>query len=538
MVFDFSIWFAIVPAIIIFIYGIDHFSKEIQKAAGSQFQHILRWATKGTFRATLLGAFITALIQASAATTIIAIGLVNAGTITFTQSLGIIFGANIGTTVTSQLVAFNLMQFAPIVIILGFILSLLKTKYKVFGKPIFYFGLVLFSLNLISIAVEPLKTDAQLLSILAQTSIIPIGILAGFIITNLFQSSSVTTGLVVILAQNELLGLNEAIPILLGANIGTTILSIIVSLRMDTFAKRAALSHFLFNFLGVLITIPFIGLIIFGVDFIGGTNAQQVANAHLIFNVATTIILLIFIKQFQWVIEKLIPTKEEEIVLRTKNLENIKNKSNTEIFKAVEKELKNGFDSLINSFNESIILLLSEKTSESKISKLNALNNYIHDEIQNVLTFASKKSKNKKDSEKIILLARTSALTQQISNIIKKISDLTIYIKESELEFNKNAKKDLEECTSKLNNNVILIKDNFPNFEKEVSIEMAKNSNNIRNILNKSFEEYLLRLSKGTATTGSVFTEQLALIQDTDSKIREIRKLCQNEFINKKKVSN
>lgn len=530
MFFDLSIWFAIIPAIIIFIYGIDHFSKEIQKAAGNQFQHILRWSTKGTIRSTLLGAVITALIQASAATTIIAIGLVNAGTITFSQSLGIIFGANIGTTVTSQLVAFNLMQFAPIVIVIGFILSLLKTKYKVFGKPIFYFGLVLFALNLISIAVEPLKTDAQLLSILAQTSFLPIGILAGFIITNLFQSSSVTTGLVVILAQNELLGLPEAIPILLGANIGTTILSIFVSIRMDTFAKRAALSHFLFNFLGVIITIPFIGLIIIGVNAIGGNTAQQVANAHLIFNVATTIILLIFIKQFAWFVEKAIPTNEEEIVLRTKNLEGLKNKSNNYIFDAIEKEIKNGFDSVISLFNELTISLLSEKTNESKINKLNALNNYIHSEIQEALTFTSKKSKNKKNSEKIILFARTSALTQQTSNIAKQIGDLIIYVKENELEININSKKDLEECISKLNSNMIIIKENFPKFEKDSSNEMVKNSNLIRNKINESFEEYLIRLSKGIATSGSILAEQLALIQDAESKIREIRKICQQEF--------
>jgi phosphate:Na+ symporter len=182
------------------------------------------------------------------------------------------------------------MQYAPILIIIGFILSLLKTKYKVFGKPIFYFGLVLFALNLISIAVSPFKTDPELIFLLSQTSFIPIGILIGFLVTNLFQSSSVTTGLVVILAHNGLIGLPEAIPILLGANVGTTILSVLVSLRMDSFAKRAALSHFLFNFFGMLICIPIISLIIFVVELIGGNIAMQVANAHLIFNVFTYVL--------------------------------------------------------------------------------------------------------------------------------------------------------------------------------------------------------------------------------------------------------
>lgn len=277
-----EVWFAIIPAIILFIYGIDNFSKEMQKAIGSQFNVLLKWLTKSKIRAVVFGATITALIQASAATTIIAIGLVNSGSITFAQSLGIIFGANIGTTVTSQLVAFNLMQFSPILIIIGFFLSLIKSKYKVFGKPIFYFGLVMFALNLISIAIIPLKTDPTLLLLISKTSIIPLGIMIGFLVTNLFQSSSVTTGLVVILAQNGMLGLPEALPILFGANIGTTVLPGLVSVRMDSFAKRVALAHFLFKFIGVLICIPLIGVIIIVVESIGGNSAQQVANAHLI----------------------------------------------------------------------------------------------------------------------------------------------------------------------------------------------------------------------------------------------------------------
>ncbi|MDD4251378.1 MAG: Na/Pi symporter, partial [Candidatus ainarchaeum sp.] len=307
MLESFQIWFAVIPAIILFLYGIDNFSKEMQKAIGSQFKFLLKWVTKGKFRAALFGAVITALIQTSAATTIIAISLVNSGTITFTQSLGIIFGTNFGSVLTSQLVAFNLMQFASLLIILGFVLSLINSKYKILGKPIFYFGLVMFALNLISLSIIPLKSDPNLILLLSKTSIIPIGILVGFLVTNLFQSGAVTTGLVVIFAQNGMLGLNEALPILFGVNIGKTILSLLVSIRMDSFAKRAAVSHFLYNVIGVLITIPFIGILISIVQTIGGNPAHQVANAHLIFSVSTTIILLIFINQFQKLIEKLIP---------------------------------------------------------------------------------------------------------------------------------------------------------------------------------------------------------------------------------------
>ncbi|MDD3084063.1 MAG: Na/Pi symporter [Candidatus ainarchaeum sp.] len=519
-----ELWFAIIPAIIIFLYGIDNFSREMQKAIGSQFNYLLKWLTKGKIRATIFGALITAIIQASAATTLIAIGLVNTGAITFSQSLGIIFGANIGTTVTSQLVAFNLMQFAPILIIIGFVLSLLKTKYKVFGKPIFYFGLVMFALNIISISVIPFKSDPELMALLAQTSIIPIGILIGFLITNIFQSSSVTTGLVVILAQNGMLGLPEALPILFGANIGTTVLSIIVSIRMDAFAKRAALAHFLFNFIGVLICLPLIGLIINAVEFIGGSTAQQVANSHLIFNLFTTIILLLFINYFQKIVERLIPTEEEEIVLRTKNLENLKNEKTPKIFSLIELELKNNFDSIIKLFNENNVLLLSNKISNSKISKLSALVEYTHNEIKKILTMLFK-NPDKKESEKILLFARISTLCNQISDSGKKLGETIIFAKENKIDFSEEGKRDIDECLAKLTENMIIIKEKFPNFDKKSSIEMTKNSNYLRKTITKSYEEYLKRISKGQSTSGSIFAESLSIIQDLESKIREIRKI-------------
>jgi len=291
---ELTIIFSILSLIVIFIYGTENFSKEMQKAAGTHFQSIIKKATNNPITATIFGAIITALTNSSAATTIIAIGLVNTGTITFAQSLGIIFGANIGTTLTAQLIAWKFTQYAPIIIIGGFFLSLLKTKYRVFGKPLFYLGLILFSMTLISEIIEPLKYNSFWIELLTETSFLPLGILIGFIITNIFFSSTITTGLVVILAQTGLLGLPQAIPIIFGANIGTTTIGLIISHRMDIFAKRAAFSHFLFNIIGVLIFIPLISYLIILTEYFGGTTAQQVANAHLFFNVGATIIILIF----------------------------------------------------------------------------------------------------------------------------------------------------------------------------------------------------------------------------------------------------
>jgi phosphate:Na+ symporter len=177
-------------------------------------------------------------------------------------------------------------------------LSLIRGPYRAYGKPVFYFGLVFYSLNLISSVVAPLQDDPEVLSLLSMTDDILIAIIIGFIITNLFQSSSVTTGLIVVMAQSGLINASQALPILLGANIGTSTTGLVVSLNMNTAAKRTATAQFLFNFLGVLLFLPFIDNFSLLIEDLGGTAAQQVANAHLIFNSTCAVIFLLAIKPF------------------------------------------------------------------------------------------------------------------------------------------------------------------------------------------------------------------------------------------------
>lgn len=521
----FEIWLTIIPLVILFIYGIENFSKEIQKSAGTHFNSIIRKATKSPIRATFFGAIVTALTQSSTATTLITVGLVNAGAMTFAQSIGIIFGANIGTTVTSQLVALKLTSFAPILIIIGFIISFLKTKYKVFGKPIFYFGLVLFSLNLISLEVSPLRNDPQIISLLAQTSIIPIGIIAGFIVTNIFQSSSVTTGLIVVFAQSGLIGLPQAMPLIFGANLGTTTTTVLASFRMDSFAKKAAVSHFLFNIAGVLLFLPIIYPFISLIEIIGGDTAIKVANAHLLFNITVTIIMLIFINQFRFIVEKIVKSNEKEITLRTKNLEGAEKKVPKETFSLINDELKNSFNSVIKLFTENKSILISTKFNSIKITKLGALIDFIHKEISYVLTETTKKELTKNESKKVVIYARISKLTQQLGNIGKEIGNIIIESKETGNNFSEQSIIDIDECLTKIIENTILIKKNYPSFNKKASLLMKKDEDFIRKKITQSYDEYFKRIDNGEITSGNCYAEVLGLIQDAESKIREIRKI-------------
>ncbi|RLQ22502.1 Na/Pi cotransporter family protein [Seongchinamella sediminis] len=295
-----------VTAIILFIFGLENFSTEIQQISGDRFRRSLARVTRFPVIGVLIGAVVTAVIQSSSATSVITIGLVNAGVLSFKNSVGIIFGSNVGTTVTAQLVAFKLTAFAPLLIIAGFALSLLRTRISIFGKSIFYFGFVFFSLNLISSSLQPLQNEPVLVEYLTQPQNPLLAILIGCLFTAMVQSSSVTTGLAIIFTQQGLLGLENAVPLIMGANIGTTATALIAMFNMDLAAKKTALSHFLFNTGGVLIFLPV--LLLFGdrLADIETSPAVALANIHLVFNLGTSLLFLVFLHPFTRLVERLI----------------------------------------------------------------------------------------------------------------------------------------------------------------------------------------------------------------------------------------
>lgn len=307
---DYNIFVAILAAVAMFMFSIEKFSKQIRQIAGKKLKSILAKLTSNPLKGSLVGAGVTSVVQSSTATTVITVSLINAGLITFYNSLGVIIGANVGTTITTQLVAFKLTTFAPVFILLGFAIRLTPWKYKFIGKPIFYFGMLFFSLSLVSAYVSPISSDPEIIEIFGKISNLYYGILAGFLFTVLVQSSSITTGLAVILVGTSLLTFNQSLGIILGSNIGTTVTALLASIRMSRDAKRAAMAHTIFNVVSVLIILPF--AFVFGnyVQSLGGSIEQQVANAHLIFNLGAAVIFLILIKPFYWTVMKIYPERK------------------------------------------------------------------------------------------------------------------------------------------------------------------------------------------------------------------------------------
>lgn len=420
---DFQIIVAAVTSIILFVFGLENFSKEIQKISGESFRKFLASATKYSSLGILIGAVVTAFIQSSSATSIIAISLVNAGVLSFKNSVGIIFGSNIGTTVTAQLVAFKLTAFAPAFIILGFLLSFIKSKYSVFAKSLFYFGFVFFTLNLISSTLAPLQNDERLIAYLTADHSPLVGVLIGFVITALVQSSSVTTGLAIIFTQQGLMSLDNAIPVLMGANMGTTVTALISILNMDTAAKKTALAHFLFNFGGVVIFLPLVW--VYGKDFplLSDTPAIALANFHLIFNLTTSFFFAILINPFTRMIDKVLGEGKMDFERFDLGFLQLKDQEPATIEKELLKTAELSYDFIQENYN---LVTLSIETNYKSVydaaGKRIEYYDHVKAEIMHFFSTYLSHSENEKDINKFV---KIMGLYEYIFQIHDSIKDLT-----------------------------------------------------------------------------------------------------------------
>jgi len=307
--------FGIMGGLGLFIYGIWEMSEGLHKAFGGRMRKILHSLTGGPKRSVLVGAGITSIIQSSSATTVMVVGFVNAGLMTLIQALGVIFGANIGTTVTGQLIAFRLTDYALPIIGIGMLtIFLAKIKsHKYIGEFLMGFGILFLGLNILTNVVKPLGQYPWFNNAFVTFSKNPLlAILIGMAVTAILQSSSVTTGMVIGLAIVNLVDLRAAILLVLGCDIGTCITALIASLGTNISARRAAVGHIMFNIIGVIIFLPFLGFFQNLVGHTSGDLPRQIANANTLFKVINTIIFLPFIRVYAGLLTKIVKGEEEE----------------------------------------------------------------------------------------------------------------------------------------------------------------------------------------------------------------------------------
>ena len=296
----------LISALILFLFAIDNLSHEVQELASERFREKISRLVRNTYLGTLFGAFSTAIIQSSSAVTVITVILVNTGIISFRNSLGIIFGSNIGTTITAQLALVNSTVLASTLIIIGFLLSILGRRSKIVGKPIFFLGFILFSLSLLSSSIEPLKSNPDVIALFSEFSNPILAYFVSALFTGIIHSSSVTSGIVVILAQGGFLPIEVAIPMILGANLGSSITALLASSRLNLYARRVGIANFLFNAIGTTAFMILLTPFIWVVESLADTVAVQTALAHVLFNIINTLIFLTFLNPFEGLIIRLI----------------------------------------------------------------------------------------------------------------------------------------------------------------------------------------------------------------------------------------
>ena len=308
---------ASVSAIVLFLFGLEGFSHELQRMGGETISKWLGKLTQSRWRGMLLGAVATAIIQSSSAVTSLTVALADAGSISFRSSLGVLLGTNVGTTSTAWLVSLKLTSVGPFFIVLGALLSALPIRLKMLGKVAFYFGFIFFSLDVVSFTLKPLAESPVFIEVLNRSSTPLAGVIAGLLITAIVQSSSITTGLCILLVQQNLMPATAAIPIVIGANIGTTTTALIASIKMQNTATRVALANLCFNVLGVLLFLPFLRTFALRAVQIASDPGMAVAWSQLIFNLVMVFVVLVLLRLFHRQVESLGAKASPELISET-----------------------------------------------------------------------------------------------------------------------------------------------------------------------------------------------------------------------------
>ncbi len=442
----------------LFIFGINRLSSSLQKVTSNKLKTVVNTLTKKSWSTVLVGIFTTMLIQSSSATSVMTVGFVNAGLITLRQAIGIIMGANIGTTVTAQIVSFNIDMLSYPLIIIGFLTYFLskRRRYKNIGMTILGLGLLFLGMTVMKSALEPLRDNDAFKNFLLIFSRNPfLGILAGLILTTLLQSSSATIGLLIALAAQGLIPIEAAIPVLIGDNIGTCSTALISSIGTTVTARRTAFSHLMFNIFGTVIFVillygfrlePFI------VNLTGKSVAHQIANIHTAFNVITTIILFPLIGFFEKTVLKLIPGKDITIHKNALYLDNRLINTPSLSLEQTKKELLRITEITRDMINLSFERLYKKDTLiEKKVLDRETAVDSITEDIIRYLTRVSQKSLGLRLSNKLTNLLHIAYDAERAGDHAESILYLILVKEENRMTFSKIAIEELELTLDKIN---------------------------------------------------------------------------------------
>lgn len=504
----------------LFLYGMTVMGESIEKAAGAKMRSFLDFFTKNRFIGMLFGMLFCAIVQSSSATTVMVVSFVNAGLMNLVQAAGVIMGANVGTTITSQLVAFNLSQAAPVFLMLGVIVTMFckNNKVKQIGEVVLGFGVLFMGLSLMSGSMEGMKESPFVVELLHGINNPFLGILIGFVITAIIQSSSVTVSIVLLMAQQGLLPLWICFYIILGCNIGSCTTALLASISGNKDAKRAAMIHFLFNVMGTIViaAILLVGesWVEAGIRGISGDNIGRcVANAHTFFKVFQVIILFPFAK---WIVKLtyfFVPDKAGKEKQEGFQLEYIgpssvfsPNTAVVEVTKELERMGHIAVENLIKAVN---VLIKPEDKIIEEVYETEQQINYMNHAITDYLVKISQSTLPIDDMKNIGGLFHVVNDIERIGDHAENAADSAVLQKEKNISFSKEAEAELLEMLHRVIKITNYSIDMFSNNSKEHLQEILDLENGIDQMERDLQEAHVERLKKGKCKqeAGMIFSD-------------------------------
>jgi phosphate:Na+ symporter len=479
----------------------------LERAAGDRLKNLLELLTRNRILGVLVGTLVTAIIQSSSATTVMVVGLVNAGLMDLMQAIGVIMGANIGTTMTAQLIAFKLTKLALPSIGLGtavFIFGRQKTQ-KFIGQVILGFGLLFFGMQTMEVALKPLSSMPEFVSFMANFGKTPLlGVLAGFITTGIVQSSSATIGILQALADQGVVNISIALPILFGDNIGTCVTALLASIGANITARRAALLHLTFNIIGTLIFLLILPVVQVLISYTSSDPVRQIANAHTFFNVTNTVIQLPFAFLLVRLVTYLIPGNPEVIERGVKYIDDRLLETPSIAIVQVKKEIARMGQLSLETLKDAINIFLYYNEQKDKMAKeKESVINELAREITRYLALLSRQSLPSDKSNLITNMINAVNDMERVGDHAMNILELAEYKDEHRLPFSNEALKELVEMSAKVQHTFSLAVEAFSNDDKNIASKIVVNEEEIDSMEKELRAHHIKRLNEGKCNPSS-----------------------------------
>ena len=528
--------FLFIAGLILFLVGVVQLSTNVQQLFTVRIREYIKYSVKKPIYGILTGIATTILFQSSSATTLLTVGMVSAGLLTFYNSLGIILGADIGTVLTVQLVVWKVTDLSPIFIISGGIIWLIgKSQWKPIGEGLFYFGLIFFGLSLAAMATAPLKNHQTVIHFFQETKNPLLGVGVGALFAAIVHASVIPISILAILAGQDLITIENALPIIFGANIGTTVTALMASAVSNISGRRSAVSHFFFKCIGAvvcLIALPgFIAVLKKSTENV----AQQIVLGHFLFNLLVVVFFIFLLKPYAGLIEKIMPGKEETLPIWPEFLDE-KYLTNPELtLMCVKKELHREIVLAQRIFHISLNLRTNyEEWRKNSIGYIESVIDNLRNEIVNFLCRISNHKLSPELSQKLFLFTALVDDIERIGDHAVKLGDLTRDKFRARASFTETAKKELEEIETLTAEN---LRDAVSLMEERDEEKITRISNREEDIdarVKDARGKHLIRYYNGIcqAEAGPIFVEMLIHLE-------RISDLCQNvaEYVDELKDS-